>query len=85
LLTKMEESLMRTVILSSVLAVFAISVTAQPSFADYYVVRDASTKKCTVVDTKPTTTTTTVVDNGTFKTKTEAESGMKTTKVCTEN
>jgi hypothetical protein len=25
----------------------------------------------------------TVVDNGTFKTKTEAETGMKTMKVCT--
>jgi hypothetical protein len=48
------------------------------------VVRDASTKKCTVVDKKPTATTTTVVDNGTFKTKTEAETGMKTMKVCTE-
>ena len=28
--------------------------------------------------------TTTVVDNGTFKTKTEAGTGMKTTKICTE-
>ena len=46
--------------------------------------RDATTKKCTIVDTKPTTTTTTIVDNGIFKTKTEAETGMKTTKVCTE-
>jgi hypothetical protein len=35
-------------------------------------VRDATTKKCTVVDTKPTTTTTTIVDNGTFKTKAES-------------
>ena len=52
--------------------------------AEFYVVRDATTKKCTVVDTKPTTTTTTVVDNGTFKTKTEAETSMKTMKVCTE-
>jgi hypothetical protein len=25
----------------------------------------------------------TIVDNGTYKTKTEAEAGMKTTKVCT--
>ena len=53
--------------------------------AEFYVVRNATTKKCTVVDTKPTTTTTTVVDNGTFKTKTEAETGMKTMKVCTSN
>jgi len=36
-------------------------------------------------ETKPTTTTTTVVDNGIFKTKTEAETGMKTMKVCTEH
>ena len=76
---------MKSIILSTILAVFAIAATAQASFADFYVVRDASTKKCTVVDSKPTTTTTTVVDNGTYKTKTEAESGMKTTKVCTEH
>ena len=53
--------------------------------AEFYVVRDATTKKCTVVDTKPTATTTTIVDNGTFKTKTEAETSMKTMKVCTSN
>ena len=47
--------------------------------------RDATTKKCTIVDTKPTTTTTTIVDNGTFKTRTEAETSMKTMKVCTSN
>jgi len=52
--------------------------------SEYYVVRDATTKKCTIVDKKPTTTTT-IVDNGVFKTKTEAETGMKTMKVCTEN
>jgi hypothetical protein len=48
-------------------------------------IRDATTKKCTIVDTKPTTTTTTIVDNGTFKTRTEAETGMKTMKVCTSD
>lgn len=67
-------------------AIAAFVFTAQTAVAaEYYVVRDATTKKCTVVDAKPTTTTTTIVDNGTFKTKTEAESGMKTTKVCTEH
>jgi hypothetical protein len=64
--------------------VFAASAVAETAVAaEFYVVRDATTKKCTIVDTKPTTTTTTVVDNGTFKTKTEAETGMKTMKVCT--
>jgi len=65
---------------------FAASTIAQTAMAaEFYVVRDATTKKCTIVDTKPTTMTTTVVDNGTFKTKTEAETGMKTMKVCTSN
>jgi hypothetical protein len=79
---------MRKILLSSALAVFVVA----PAFAqtttvssEYYVVRDATTKKCTIVDKKPTTTTTTVVDNGIFKTRTEAETGMKTMKVCTEN
>jgi hypothetical protein len=49
------------------------------------VVRDATTKKCTIVDKKPSITTTTVVDNGVFKIRTEAETGMKTMKVCTDN
>jgi hypothetical protein len=59
-----------------------------PAFADesFYVVRDATTKKCTVVNEKPTTTTTTVTSDGTvYKTKTEAENAVKTTKVCTSD
>ncbi len=50
---------------------------------EYYVVQDSSTKKCTIVDKKPTTTTTTVVGDGVFKTRVEAETAMKTIKVCT--
>ena len=74
---------MKKYLVSVALAGFVL--TAQTAVAaEFYVVRDATTKKCTVVDTKPTTTTTTIVDNGTYKTKTEAESGMKTTKVCTQ-
>ena len=53
----------------------------------YYIVQDVKTKKCTIVDKKPTTTTeTTIVGDGkVFKTKTEAETGMKSVKVCTTN
>jgi hypothetical protein len=64
---------------------FAATTFAETAMAaEYYVVRDSTTKKCTVVESKPTSTTTTVVDNGIYKTKTEAETGMKKTKVCTE-
>ena len=70
--------------------VFAAPITADIAVAaEFYVVRDVTTKKCTIVDTMPTTTTTRIVDNGTFKTRTEAETGMKTImktmKVCTSN
>lgn len=77
---------MRKILFASAVSLFAVNAaTAQTTTTtEYYVVRDATTKKCMVVDTKPTTTTT-IVDNGTFKTKTEAETGMKSTKVCTEN
>jgi len=76
---------MKKTLLISALA-FAASTIAQTAMAaEFYVVRDAATKKCTVVDTKPTTSTVTIVDNGTFKTRTEAETGMKTMKVCTTN
>ncbi|BBO04729.1 hypothetical protein BwSH20_40920 [Bradyrhizobium ottawaense] len=60
-----------------------------PAFAadEFYVVQDVKTKKCTVVDKKPTDMTMTVVSpSGTiYKPRTEAESGMKTVKVCTSN
>jgi len=74
---------MKKLLLTGLVAAFATSAYAQTT--EFYVVRDASTKKCTIVDKKPTTTTTTIVDNGTFKSRTEAETSMKTMKVCTEN
>jgi hypothetical protein len=78
---------MKKFLIAAAVSAFAVtSAFAQTAVtaSEYYVVRDATTKKCTIVDKKPTTTTT-IVDNGTFKTRTEAETGMKTMKVCTEN
>ncbi len=57
-----------------------------PAFAadEYFVVQDTTTKKCTIVDKKPTETNMTVVSpSGTvYKSRTEAETSMKTIKVC---
>ncbi|RXG95542.1 MULTISPECIES: hypothetical protein [Bradyrhizobium] len=73
-------------IASAALMVAALSL---PAFAadEFYVVQDVKTKKCTIVDKKPTDTSMTVVSpSGTiYKTRAEAESGMKTVKVCTSN
>ena len=50
----------------------------------YYVVQDVKTKKCTILDKKPVATEATVVgpDGVVYKTRTEAETSMKTVKVC---
>lgn len=55
-----------------------------PAFAaeEYYVVQDTTTKRCTIVQEKPTTTTMVMVGPVAFKTRAEAEAGMKTIKVC---
>ena len=61
---------------------------AGPALAadEYYIVQDTTTKKCTIVEKKPTVSTMTVVGDGkVYTTKTEAESAMKTVKVCTSN
>ena len=82
----LEENNMKKFLIAGAFAAFATSALAQTATVatEYYVVRDEATKKCTIVDKKPTTTTT-IVDNGVFKTRTEAETGMKTMKVCTTN
>jgi len=74
----------KTFIAASLLVAFVT-----PAFAadEFYVVQDVKTKKCTIVDKKPVDTTTTVVSpSGTvYKTRSEAETGMKSVKVCTSN
>jgi len=63
---------------------FVLPAVAQTT---YYVVQDVKTKHCQVVDIKPTATETTVIggDGMVYKTRTEAEGGMGTAKVCTTN
>lgn len=75
----------KTLVAASMIAAFVTPALAADAF---YVVQDVKTKKCTIVDTMPTdTTTTTVVSpSGTvYKTRTEAETGMKSVKVCSSN
>lgn len=77
---------MKLRIATAALLLVAVSL---PAFAadEFYVVQDVKTKKCTIMDKKPTDTSMTVVSpSGTvYKSRTEAESSMKTVKVCTSN
>ena len=75
---------MKKLLMAACAASFTLA-TAHAQTTEFYVVQDSSTKKCTIVDKKPTTTTTVVVGDGVYKTRTEAETAMKTVKVCTTN
>jgi hypothetical protein len=78
--TATEEDFMRIKLLVAAAGLVAF---ATPSLAaEFYIVQDSTTKRCTIVEQKPTTQTTTVVGGKTYTTRTEAEGAMKTVKVC---
>ena len=67
----------------AILVAFTAPALAQ---SEFYVVQDVKTKKCTIVSEKPKdTVTVTQVGPVAFKTRSEAEGSIKTTKVCTTN
>jgi hypothetical protein len=72
----------RLAIAAALVCAIAVPAHAQSTVTEYYVVQDTATKKCTIVDKKPTATTTVQVGPVAFKSRTEAESGMKTIKAC---
>ena len=76
--------MLRMVAAATLVAAFVAPALAADEF---YVVQDVKTKRCTVVDKKPVESSTTVVSpSGTvYKTRSEAETGMKSVKVCTSN
>jgi len=66
-------------------AALVFGVAGAANAAEFYLVQDTATKKCTVVEQRPTVATMTLVgpNGGVFKTRAEAEAGMKTVTVCT--
>ena len=73
---------MRAKILAAAVLVTAF---ATPAFADFWIVQDSGTKKCTIVEKKPTDKKVVVVggDGKVYTTRAAAETEMKTTTVCT--
>ena len=72
---------MRTkfVIVAATLAAFVTPTLA----AEFYIVQDTSTKRCRIVEQRPTTQTMVVVGDGkVYTTRDQAEGAMKTVKVC---
>jgi hypothetical protein len=76
---------MRAKIFLAVSLTVSVSTSALAQGTSYYIVRDATTKRCTITHEKPTGSSVTVVSGDTvYKSETEAQGAMKTTKVCTE-
>jgi hypothetical protein len=70
----MKQMLVGTVLLAAI---------ATPALADFYIVQDSGTKKCTIVDKRPTVTTTTVIGGDrVYTTREDATTALKTVKVC---
>ena len=64
------------------LATAAVGLLMSTASAEYYIVQEKATKKCKVVETKPTDTTWIQVGPASFKTQSDAETQIKT--VCVE-
>jgi hypothetical protein len=75
-----KEAFMR----AKLLAAAALAAFVTPALAaEFYVVQDTSSKRCQIVEQRPTTQTSVVVGDGkVFTTRTEAESAMKTIQIC---
>ena len=64
------------------IATATVGLLMSTASADYYIVQEKATKKCKVVETRPTETTWIQIGPAAFKTQVDAEKQIKT--VCVE-
>jgi hypothetical protein len=66
------------------LAISSALIVPAAAQATFYIVQDTATKRCTIVKERPTTTTMVIVgDSGkVYTTEAEAQTAMRTVKVC---
>ena len=69
------------------LAALALAVTTPTFAAEFFIVQDSTTRKCTITESRPTVTTQKMVgpDGVVYTTREEAMVGMKQTKVCVDD
>jgi hypothetical protein len=70
---------MKAILAGAALAVAFVS----PALADFYIVQDSSTKRCTIVEQRPAPGVGIVIGDR-FGARLEAETHMKTVEVCRE-
>ena len=73
---------MRAIFVGPAVAAFLVT----PSLADYYIVHEPTTKRCTIVEERPASPGVGVVIGGlSFGVRSEAESRMRTVEECRES
>ena len=73
---------MRAIFVGAALATLMVT----PALADYYIVQNPSTKRCTIVEERPASPGVGVVIGGlSFGVRSEAESRMRTVEECRES
>ena len=73
---------MRAILVGAAFAAFVVT----PSLADFYIVQEPTTKRCRIVEERPTSPSIGVVIGGAgFGVRTEAESRMRTVEECRES
>jgi hypothetical protein len=75
-----ENPVMKAILAGAALAAVFVS----PALADYYIVQDSSTKRCTIVQERPAPGIGVVIGDRGFGVRAEAESHMRTVEVCRE-
>jgi hypothetical protein len=65
-------------------AAFVVAATATPALADYWVVQDTASKRCQIVEQKPTGPTTIIVggENQVYRSRAEAAAALKSERPC---
>ena len=71
---------MKAILAGAALAMAFVS----PALADFYIVQDSSTKRCTIVQERPAPGAGIVIGDRGFGVRLEAENHMKTVEVCRE-
>ena len=55
-----------------------LAALATPALADFYIVQDSGTKRCSIVEQRPTTQTSVIVGDGkVYTSRTEAEGALR--------
>jgi hypothetical protein len=78
--TSLRRLAMRAIFIGTALATFVVT----PSLADYYIVQDPTTKRCTIVEERPAPGIGVVIGGLGFGVRSEAETRMRIVEECRE-